>query len=203
MIKTKLIIILIAAFILMSVAFGITVKLLMNKSNENSRNKQNVIALNKDIKFEKAKNGQLIAKVYTLSVTTQQALDVIPSLKQDIKNINEKLRNVKYVTSAEITTTNNINTKVRDSVAFDTVHFLVDEYIDEWFYFYRVQQEGSTEAKVKYKSRDSLSIVGIEKKKGFLGLGKKERYVKITSKNPNSELTYSESVFFVKQRKEK
>lgn len=73
----------------------------------------------------------------------------------------------------------------KDSIV-KTIDYLGTNYKDAWLDFKAKIKNGTFEG--QYTIKDSLELVSYWKRTGFLGLGKKDYFIDISSKNPNSKI---------------
>jgi hypothetical protein len=115
-----------------------------------------------------------------------------PEIKDQLKEIKIKIKNVETIQNINTTTTNHINTTLRDSVINDSIKVKVATYNDEWIKFSLININDSISTNIT--TRDSLFIVLHKDPRNlFQFLRGEPKNVRSTIKNynPNSTITYN------------
>lgn len=87
-----------------------------------------------------------------------------------------------------------------DTVYVDSSSRYAFKYKDRWI---DIAGTIGSESYLNYITTDSLIVTGYSKKKGFLGLGKKEVYIDAYSLNPNSRIKGIQGVRIIKERQKR
>lgn len=106
---------------------------------------------------------------------------------------------IKNLSAVGITNSGQITARV-DTYYVDSTRHLAFNYNDKWL---DIKGSLSDLARLKYTSRDSLIVTAYTKKKGFLGLGKRETYIDAYSLNPNSRITGLTGLMVLKERQKR
>jgi hypothetical protein len=167
------------------------------------KEKQNANQLSEAIKDRDAKvsywkdeNGKLHAQVQQVQASKDQ-IEVLYKNKLDSVSheLNIKPKQITDYTEVTKKTSGNFTTKVDTVWKIETVkgdsikvvEYVGMNYTDKWIDFHGKLKDNSFTA--SYSIKDSISIVGYWKRTGFLGLGKKDYVVDISSANPNTSIT--------------
>lgn len=156
-------------------------------------------------------NGKLNARVQTLEVDKQV---YIVTHKKEIDSMAHALKvkpnNITSITtigttnSGSVTTGLDTNSRVvprvtEHGIVYDTIKFYTFKYDkDKWLYF--DGQIDTGKITVNYTFKDSLTLVGIRKKTGFLGLGPTKTFANVKSENPNTTYNSLKSIELTKLR---
>lgn len=129
-------------------------------------------------------------RIYTLSI--DELKSDFPTIKQQLKDMNIKLKNVRSIENINTETKTIINTVLKDSVVNDTVKLQYAEYTDNWTTFKLIKVEDSIHSTITTK--DSLFCVINSQKRSLKQWlkGEPRIYVNtIKNHNPNSKITYN------------
>lgn len=121
--------------------------------------------------------GKLDSISKELDIKSKQITDYIQISNSTGGNFSSKIDTF-YKTSY-------IPVKGKDSIV-KTIDYLGTKYNDTWLDFKAKIKNGTFDA--EYTIKDSLDIVSYWKRTGFLGLGRKDYFIDISSKNPNTKI---------------
>lgn len=129
-------------------------------------------------------------RVYELKLN--EVKNQFPEIKQTLKDMDIKLKNVVSVENINTETKTEINTHIRDTILYDTIPAKVATYKDAWTDFKLIEIDNTIKANIM--TRDSLVCVLNKVPRTFKEWIKGEpRQVKNTIKNfnPNSKIVYN------------
>jgi hypothetical protein len=115
-----------------------------------------------------------------------------PEIKQQLKDMDIKLKNVETIQNVNTTTTNHVNTVLRDSTINDTIVARIASYKDKWLDFKLININDSIRTTII--SKDSLFIVLNKVRRNlWQWITAEPKTVRSTVKNynPNSVVTYN------------
>lgn len=115
-----------------------------------------------------------------------------PEIKQQLTDMDIKLKNVETIQNVNTVTTNHVNTVLRDSTINDTIMAKIASYNDKWIDFRLININDSIRTTII--TRDSLFIVLNKVNRNlWQWLRADPREVRSTVKNynPNSRITYN------------
>jgi len=195
--KTKVIILIIGC--LLSLATFSLAKLYFKQVKQTKRLQEALVTANQDIDYYKAKNGQLVATVNVMELRHKELKKAYPEILSELENLKIKLNRITAVSETVIENNTQVITQIRDSVINDTIVAKVFNYRDD---FYNVSGVAYNDTKrVNSHSTDSLIQVVYKgkRKRPWLWIFSKRRLQQsITTKNPNSKITYSRHIEIVK-----
>jgi hypothetical protein len=180
----------------MAFQFG---KMYYNERKEKNRLEDSWASANQQIKYYKAKNGDLVGKVNVLQLKFSELKNIYPEIIAEIRNLKINPRFVNSYSETVIHEQKDIVTTLRDSLIFDTIPVRVFNYKDE-FYTVNGLAIGDTQ-KVHIESRDSLILVVFkgERYKPWLWVFSRRKLQQVVGcKNPNCKVEYSRFVRIVK-----
>ena len=198
--KKYLLILLAASFALNAGFF----KLWRGERSEKLRYKANQGVLLDSIDYYKSENGELVASVEVLTLTNKE-LEEIAWVKQGvIDNLNLKAKRLESVSKTETKTEVEVKTVVKDSIIYmDSQPYEVNclEFKDPFIELSGCIIEDNFEGKIK--SYDTLiqAVYRVPKKFLFIRYGTKAIRQEILSKNPYTEIVYTEYIELKKRRR--
>jgi hypothetical protein len=129
-------------------------------------------------------------RVYELKLS--EVKNQFPELKQQLKDMDIKLKNVVSIENVNTETKTEINTHIRDTIMYDTVPARVATYKDAWTDFKLI--EINNDLKATIVTKDSIVCVLNRVRRDFGQWWRREpKQVRNTIKNfnPNSTITYN------------
>ena len=173
----------------MAMQFG---KMYYNERKEKNRLENYWASANQQIKYYKAKNGELVAKTDVLQLKFSELKNIYPEIIAEIRNLKINPRLVNSYSETVIHEQKDIVTTLRDSLIYDTIPVRVFNYKDE-FYIVNGIAIGDTQ-KVHIESRDSLIQVVYkgERYRPWLWVFSRRKLEQVVGcKNPNCRIEYS------------
>ena len=129
-------------------------------------------------------------RIYELKLN--EVKNQFPEIKETLKQMDIKLKNVVSVENINTITKTNVNTILRDTLIKDTIQAQVASYKDVWTNFNLIKIQDSV--LVKIQTKDSLVCVLNKVPRSFIQWWRREpKLIKNTIKNfnPNSTITYN------------
>lgn len=176
----------------MTFQFG---KMYYNEWKERNRLEDSWASANQQIKYYKAKNGELVAKTDVLQLKFSELKNIYPEIISEIRNLGINPRLVNSYSETVIHEQKDIVTTLSDSMIYDTIPVRVFNYKDE-FYTVCGLAIGDTQ-KVHIESRDSLIQVVYkgERYKPWLWVFSRRKLEQVVGcKNPNSTIEFSKFI---------
>lgn len=168
-----------------------------NLKDDNKRYKSNQETLIKKAQYYKAKNGESAASVAKLTLTYNELKDNYDEVCQNAKNLGIKVKRMQAVSNTATQTHLNVVTQVKDSIIFkdsiiEKVKFF--RWNDPWVSIFGTLNKDSVD--VGMQSRDTLIqiIHRVPHKFWFIKWGTKAIRQEIVSKNPHTEITYTDYI---------
>lgn len=193
--KTSILIILLIIYALLST------KSCMNNKNQLSELEEGIKDRDAKITYWMDKEGKEHARANEVQAS-KEAIEILFKGKLDSLSKELEIQKKQITQFIEIVKTTNGEFKskidtiykpiiIKDEQGRDSIVRVIDylgtAYKDEWLDFRAKIRDNNFEA--EYSIKDSLTIVGFWKKKGLLGLGKKDYFLDISSANPNTHIS--------------
>jgi len=198
--KTKIIAILIIIIIVLSTAVYVGFNLYISQKKDNNRLSNNLKSINQNLTYYKSRNGQLVGKNSVLAFRLSEFKSSFSGLSDEIQDLKLKVNRISSVSNTVIQSEKHITTRIKDSLINDTVIAKIFNYKDS-FYNIKGVAIGDIQ-KVSVQSKDSILQVvykGKRRKPYLWFLSKRQLEQVITSKNPNSKITYSKFIKIIKK----
>ena len=154
--------------------------------SEMQRQENNYLAALQEIRGD-MKEGQ---RVYELKISELNRQ--FPEIKNQLKEMNIKLKNVVSLENINTQTKTEINTHIRDTIVYDTIPARIATYKDQWTDFKMLEIGDKLQASITTK--DSIVCVLNKVKRSFgQWIRKDPKMVRNTIKsyNPNSTILYN------------
>jgi hypothetical protein len=168
--------------------------------DENRRLESNQNALMSDVEHYRTKDSLSVASVERLQLTKSELERYNSNLAQTVEDLNIKLKRLQSVSQTATKTVYNIETAFKDSlivrykdtVTIDTVRCV--NYRDSYLTFVACEQNDTLNTFIE--SRDTLITVvhRVPKRFWFIRYGTKAIRQEVISKNPHSNITYTEYI---------
>lgn len=199
--KRYLIVLLLASIAL---AFG-AIQRCSRLKEENKRLANNQTALMQEAKLYKTKDGKNAAKVIELSLKKREFEQLNNYLKDEVKRLGLKAKNLKSAASTITLTRLQIDTIIKDSIIYLPAKGITDtlkcfSYNDGW-----INASGcigvDNRFQGTFESCDTISIIAHRVPKRFLFFrwGCKAIEVEVVSHNPHTKINYAKMIEFVRK----
>lgn len=199
--RKYLIILLLASIAL---AFG-AIQRCSKLKEENKRLANNQTALMQEVKLYKTKDGKNVAKVVELSLKKREFEQLNNYLKDEVKRLGLKTKNLKSAASTITLTSLQIDTIIKDSIVYLPAKGITDtikcfSYNDGW-----INASGcigkDNRFQGTFESNDTISIIAHRVPKRFLFFrwGCKAIEVEVVSHNPHTKINYAKMIEFVRK----
>ena len=133
--KANIIITVVIVFLLY--VAGQSLYLYLGKSRSYDRLEQNGILANDTIQYYKAKDGNTVAKIYSLEYTISEIkAGIVDSVLDKVKNMKISVNSVQAVSQSSITNEKHFTTLVRDTTIYDTIKAQYFRYKDKFYSVY-------------------------------------------------------------------
>ena len=193
------------AFCLLAILiFLLTIKLtslVRSQSGENYRLSKTLAQTVQQLKEIQTQSGQLAAENEVLQLRLKELKTLYPNLLDEIRNLKINPKRAESVSSTAINTEMRITTILRDSFIHDTVAVKVFSYTDNYYQVHGIAQDSIQEVKINYQ--DTLVQVvylGPREKSWLWIFSPRKLQQRITLKNPNARITYSEFIQIQRQK---
>lgn len=181
------------------VALSLSVATCKRNVAEKNRLKQNQTSLLQKANYYRTKDSLSVASVDRLTLTKSELSKHCEELTKTCNQLNIKLKHLQSASVTATETTYNIKTVfrdslvVRDSLIIDTIRCV--EYQDPWLTFSGCTSDDiNFDAKIQTKDTLTTIIHRIPKKFLFFRWGCKAIRQKVISKNPHSNIVYTEYI---------
>ena len=154
--------------------------------SEMKRMENNYLAMLQQIRNDNKDNMRV------LELKVGEIKQQYPEIQKQLKDMDIKLKNVETIQNVNTTTTNHVNTVLRDSTINDTIVAKIANYKDKWIDFKLINIQDSIRTTIV--TRDSLFIVLNKVRRSFgEWVRAQPKQVKSTVKNynPHSVVTYN------------
>ncbi|MDH6308056.1 uncharacterized protein YoxC [Dysgonomonas sp. PFB1-18] len=187
---------LISAIAVLFLAVGLLSWQLDRTKTEKKRLSSNQEALLSDIEFYKTEAGDNAASVQRLELSKSELEKHCEDLTQTVKDLNLKVKRIQAASTTVTKTEYKIQTVVKDSIIYRDVPVIVQSivYKDPWIDIDGVIDSSMFSGNIS--TRDTLVQVihRVPKKFWFIKYGTKAIKQEVVSKNPHSNIVFTEYI---------
>jgi regulator of replication initiation timing len=172
-----------------------------SQNRENDRLSITLTQTVQQLKEIQTQSGQLAAENEVLQLRLKELKALYPKLLDEIRNLKINPKRAESISTTAINTEKRIVTMLRDSMIHDTVALKVFSYTDNYYQVQGIAQDSTQEVKSKYQ--DTLVQViylGPREKPWLWIFSPRKLQQRVTLKNPNARITYSEFIQIQKRK---
>jgi hypothetical protein len=136
--------------------------------------------------------GENKENMRVLQLSVGEVKQQYPEIKQQLKDMDIKLKNVETVQNVNSVTTNHVNTVLRDSTINDTIVAKIASYKDKWIDFKLINIKDSIRTTIVTKDSIFIALSKVRRNLWqWLTAQPREVTSKVKNYNPNSQITFN------------
>lgn len=148
-----------------------------------------------ELKQISTKSGQYAAENEVMQLRIKELGILYPRLLDEIKNLKISPKSAESIASTSYITEKRFTTRLRDSVVHDTVRVKVFNYKDAWYDIQGIAHDSTQEVSVNSKDTLVQVVYKGKREKPWLWIFSPRKVMqRVTLKNPNAHITYSEFI---------
>lgn len=148
-----------------------------------------------ELKQIKTKSGGQASENEVMQLRLKELGILYPRLLDEIKNLNINPRTTQSVASTSYITEKRFTTRLLDSVVHDTIRVKVFNYKDAWYDIHGIAHDSTQEVSVSSKDTLVQVVYKGKREKPWLWIFSPRKVMqRVTLKNPNAHITYSEFI---------
>lgn len=148
-----------------------------------------------ELKQISTKSGQYAAENEVMQLRIKELGILYPRLLDEIKNLKISPKSAESVASTSYITEKRFTTRLRDSVVHDTIRVKVFNYKDAWYDIHGIAHDSTQEVSVNSKDTLIQVVYKGKREKPWLWIFSPRKVMqRVTFKNPNAHITYSEFI---------
>ena len=172
-----------------------------SQNRENDRLSITLTQTVQQLKEIQTQSGQLAAENEVLQLRLKELKALYPKLLDEIRNLKINPKRAESISTTAINTEKRIVTMLRDSMIHDTVALKVFSYTDNYYQVQGIAQDSTQEVKIKYQDTLVQVIYLGQREKPWLWIfSPRKLQQRVTLKNPNARITYSEFIQIQKRK---
>lgn len=202
----KRLIIRIAVVIAIIAAFLLLWRIYRLEHDERQRLEANQLSLMTDVEYYRTRDSLSAAGVERLTLTNREFRRHAEELERSVEDLQLKLRRLQSASRTSVTTAYPVETQLRDTVILrdtlnmrDTVRLL--QFENPWLTLDGILEDDIFRGRIE--SRDTLIqlIHRVPRRLWFIRLGTKAIRQEVTTRNPYSQITFTEYIELKRKRK--
>lgn len=173
-----------------------------NLSKENSRLSEAILQKNLAITELKTLNGSTAYQTQVLQLRLNELSALFPELISEIKNLKVKPARAQSVAVTSYASEKHITTELRDSLIYDTIPVKVFNYSDQWYTIAGIAEQNKQNVSIQMQDTLVQVVFKGERIKPWLWIfSPRKLQQRVSLKNPNSRITYTQFIELQSSRK--
>ena len=175
--------------------------ILRSQSKENDRLSKTLAQTVQQLKEIQTQSGQIAVENEVLQLRLRELSTLYPKLVDEIRNLKINPKRAESISTTSINAEKQITTMLRDSVIHDTIPVKVFSYKDNYYTVNGVAYNSTQEVKIHYQDTLVQVVFRGSRAKPWLWIfSPRKLQQRVTLKNPNARITYSEFIQIQRQK---